>query len=212
MHVKVAILFVVSVIILATLPGCARIIDWTRSNFYQGEPVNDHLDIAKTYVRSITLYDEFSTLGNFDVLWLSDVVRSAYVNLHVFKRGEDQTYYKQVQQQNTFENSQFISFYVLSASSLNGVDSEWSLFLKLGNNNLVPHEIKVVELPYEYQMIFGKRYTIFKRSYLVIFNAKNIEGNSYITPDTHTIELYVRSAKKQHAFVWNLDEQKNLIG
>lgn len=212
MHVKITGVSVVGALILITLPGCSRIIDWTKTNFYQGESVNEHISIAKNYIRSVTLYDEFTTHGMFDVLWLSEMVRTAYVNLHVYKRGEDQTYYKKTLQHELFENSQFVAFYVLSVSQLTGQDSEWSLFLRIGDNNLMPHEVKVCELPYEYQQIFDKRYTVFKRPYLVTFNAKNIEGNSYITNETQEVELYARSAKKQHAFMWKLDEQKNLIG
>lgn len=209
MHVKVAVISVVGAVILATLPGCSRIIDWTKTNFYQGEPLNEDIKVAKNYIRSVTLYDEFSTHGMFDVLWLSEVVRTAYAHLYVYKRGEDQTYYKKIIERELFENEQFISFYVLSISHLVGPESEWTLFLRIGNNNLIPHEVKVIELPYEYQQVFAKRSSIFKRPYLVTFSARNIEGIPYITPDTQEISLYVRSAKKQHALSWNIDKKNS---
>ncbi|HEX4069233.1 MAG TPA: hypothetical protein VHX42_03990, partial [Candidatus Babeliales bacterium] len=72
----------------------------------------------------------------------------------------------------------------------------------IDDKNYSPIEIKSVELAPEYIHIFGKKYNIFKVPYLVKFDAKDINDNFLITPETTQISLHCRSLKSDVTFDW----------
>ena len=78
----------VAAVMLVLLPGCGRLVDWGKNNFYQGDQVDNYRCDIKPYIRSVTIYDQFTTRATFDALWLSDEVRLAYVDLHVSRQGK----------------------------------------------------------------------------------------------------------------------------
>jgi len=193
-------------IMLVLLPGCGRIIDWGKDNFYQGEQIDNYRCDIKPYMRSVTIYDQFTTRAMFDALWLSDEVRSAYVDLHISRQGKDEMRKNALLRRQLEENNHYISFYVLSLheEKLGDPESSWSLFLRVNEQFYQPIEIKEIDLPYEYQIFFGKLWNRFKVPYLVRFSTNDTDELPLITPQTETIELHMRSANKEHAFVWKL--------
>lgn len=192
--------------ILLLLPGCGRIIDWGKSNFYQGEQVNNYRCDIKPYIRSVTIYDQFTTRAMFDALWLSDEVRLAYVDLHIARQGNNEDRKNALLRRQLEENNHYLSFYILSLHEVKLGDpySEWTLFLRVNDEFYQPMEVKEIELPYEYQIFFGKLWNRFKVPYLVRFSANDRDDVPLITSQTESIELHMRSANKEHAFVWKL--------
>jgi hypothetical protein len=195
-----------AIAMLAMLPGCGRLVDWGKSNFYQGEQVDNYRCDIKPYIRSVTIYDQFTTRATFDALWLSDEVRLAFVDLHVSRQGKDEERKNAVLRRQLEENNHYLSFYVLSLHDikLGDPESAWSLFLRVNEQFYQPMEIKEIELPYEYQIFFGKAWNRFKVPYLVRFSATDADDMPLITQQTEAIELHMRSANKENAFVWPL--------
>lgn len=187
------------------LPGCGRIIDWGKTNFYQAKELTDFTDEIKPCLRSITIYDQLETKAIFDVLWLCDAVRIAYAKLHTLREGKNEDKYQLVLRRQLEENNHYVTFYVLSTYEVKlGVpESQWSLFLMVDGREYYPFEIKEIELPYEYQLFFGKRWNRFKVPYIVRF--KSITDDEPILPEeVNTMALMVRSGQKEHDFVWKL--------
>jgi len=193
-------------VILLLLPNCGRVIDWGKRTFVQTPTIHADIKNAQSYIRSVISYDELSTRANFDVLWLSDEVRTMYANLYALKFGKTEEQRKIFLRRQLEENNHFITFYVLSLYEhpLGDTNSDWTLFLTIDDKNYSPIEIKAVELAPEYIHIFGKKYNRFKVPYSVKFDAKDINDNFLITPETQNITLYCRSLKAEVAFVWEI--------
>jgi hypothetical protein len=145
------------------LPGCGgRFIDWGKANFYQGNRVDDPSEKVKPYLKSVTIYDQFTTKATFNVLWLSDAVREAYAHLHITRQGGDEERLKALLYRQLEENAHYISFYVLSLYEVKlEPNSSWSFFIKVNNVNYQPLEIKRIELPYEYQVFLTFNFYLF---------------------------------------------------
>lgn len=194
---------------LLNLPGCGeRVVDWAKEQCYQGCEVQQCLAQARCYLRSERIYDEFTLLGGFSVLWLSDQVRQEYAALRAFTRGSTASYeYAQFKKEHP-DVERYISFYVLSSNdvTLGKRDSLWSLLLCVDGTWYQPNEIRQVELPQEYELIFGKRMDHFKTPYLVRFVAKLADHTAIITPTTQYIALQFRTFTKEFGFHWPLEQ------
>lgn len=201
------------VMLLLFLSGCGRLIDWGKSNFYQGEDVELYDENVNPFIKSVTIYDQLDTTAHFIVMWLSDPIRTAYAQLHARRMGKDDNQYKAFLRRQLEENNHYISFYVLSTHEVKlGIpESYWSLFLRVNNRDYLPFEIKEVELPTEYQQFFGKRWSRFKVPYLVKFRLNDENEEPIISDATQSMSLFVRSAHKEHAFKWDLQEGDRLI-
>lgn len=198
---------------IVLLTGCGRLIDWGTSRLYQGDSFKLNSEQIDKYMRWVTVYDQFTTVAMFDALWLSSSVRAVFAQEHAFREGKSEEHYKAGLRRQLEEPNHFIAFYVLSLHEvvLGDPASEWSVFLIVDGHKLDPIEIKGIDLPYEYQMFFGKRLTLFKDSYSIKFNAKNPEDKPYITPETKTIQLYFRKFDKEVILTWDLDQQGFVI-
>lgn len=201
---KIHLFFATALLLL--LPNCGRIIDWGERNFMQAPSLKTEITAAQDYIRSVTMYDQLSTRARFDVLWLSDDVRMSYANLYALKFGKTEEQKKVFLRRQLEENNHFIIFYVLSLYEhpLGDSSSEWTLFLNIDDKNYAPIEIKTVDLTPEYKYIFGKKYNRFKVPYSVKFDAKDINDQFLITPETKKITLYCRSLKSEVTFTWDI--------
>lgn len=204
--------YYLEILILFLLPGCNnRYYCWFNDVFNQGTDLDKFNTIPLEFIRSTRIYDQFTTLGIFDALWLADPVKQAYVQSYGIKHCLDQ------QQQNAMlanqlqDNDQYISFYVLAYypgqdnCSLNSDDSLWVVRLIVDGNCYAPLYVRAVELPFEYQIFFGKKYNIFKRSYLVVFNQPT--GS----PANKSLSLVFRSVGRQAELTWCFDQSGNLM-
>lgn len=193
-------------IVLLLLPSCGRVIDWGTRTFVQAPSLQASISAAQKYIRSVTTYDQLTTRARFDVLWLSDDVRINYANLFALKFGKTEEQRKTFLRRQLEENNHFITFYVLSLHEhpLGDSNSEWTLFLQIDSKYYAPIEIKAVELSPEYIHIFGKKYNRFKVPYSVKFDAKDINDEFLITPETKNITLHCRSVISEVTFVWDI--------
>jgi hypothetical protein len=207
---KIHALYMVVLILL--LPSCGRIIDWGERNFAQVPSLQAEITQAQKYIRSVTMYDQLTTAARFDALWLSDDVRFNYANLYALKFGKTEEQKKVFLRRQLEENNHFLTFYILSLYEypLGDTSSEWTLFLNIDGKNYSPIEIKAVELAPEYMYIFGKKYNKFKVPYGVKFDAKDINDQFLITPETKNITLYCRSLKSEVTFVWDITPNNSL--
>lgn len=212
MRCKKSIYILVSGCILI-LPGCGRIVDWAKESFYQGQDLNDYKTAPREFLRSITVYDQFETVGMFDALWLSDPVRTAYAQLYSCRQGKSSEHEKAFLRRQLEENKHYIVFYVLSLYSkpLDAEDALWSLFLDVDGSRYVPTEIKAVELAPEYKFFFGKRFSKFKVPYLIRFNVCDIENKPIITEGTQIVRLIFRSVEKEAELLWDLAKLPPII-
>ncbi len=83
---------VLCTVLLCGLSGCGRVADWATQTFDQGKTIDNALGFAKSYVKSVVVYDQFTTVGMFDALWLSDEVRTAYANAYAMRRGKPEEF------------------------------------------------------------------------------------------------------------------------
>ncbi len=192
---------------LPFLSGCGRIVDWSKSNFYQGDELVQYAQDPQSSIRSIRVYDQFTTRAFFDVMWLSDGVKIAYANANALRFGKSDALRKAFLRRQLEENRHFITFYVSTNKSIILGDSAsfWSLFLKIHDVDYQPQEIKLVELAPEYQVFFGKKFNRFKQVYEVKFSMRDADGKSIITPETTIMTLYFRSLEKQATLDWAIN-------
>jgi len=188
------------------LSGCNRVIDWAKESFYQGDELRDYSVVPRQFLRSVKVYDQFETLGIFDVLWLSGPVRTAYAQLHSCRHGKSCEHEKAFLRRQLEENKHFIDFYVLTLYNkpLDGEDSLWSLFLDVDGCRYAPQEIEAIDLSQEYKFFFGKRFGKFKISYMIRFSAQDIENRPLIDENTSSISLVFRSVEKETMLSWDL--------
>lgn len=212
---KVVLIF--SLLLCSLVPGCKRYIEWGERSFYQGEQWEHELTHARNYIRSVKMYDQLSTLGIFDVMWLSDDVRTVYADLESSRRGKTNERKEVFLRRQLEENDYFISFYLLSAPAKKsgfahaGEQGYWSLFLTLGDEVYYPSEIKKVDLAPEYELMFGKRANRFKTAYLVKFNARSLDDEDIFRPDVHTLELHINGVDRGAALQWHFNDDGDMI-
>jgi len=191
--------------LLPMLPGCGRLVDWAKESFYQGDELYDYSNMPRQFLRWVSVYDQFETLGIFDALWLSVPVRASYARLHACRHGKSVEHEKAFLRRQLEENKHFIVFYVLSLYSkpLDNEDTAWSLFLEVNGKHYAPTEIKATDFAPEYRFFFGKRLSKFKIPYLVRFNAYDVENRPIITKGAERIRLIFRSVEKEVALSWD---------
>jgi hypothetical protein len=213
-HTVVTIFLLFSFFIL---PGCYRYIYWAESILDQGCKIETCACVVQPYIRSARVYDQFTTLGLFDALWIHDQVILANACAYASKYGLSSEQYDEYLQKQREEFSPYISFYLLTVIPGNiGVlltdeNPIWTIQLKLGNDCFKPSKIKMVELSQEYRYFFGKRLTVFKKQYLIQFDAVDANNVLLLNPSVQRIELIFRSIGHQTGMCWNLDNQLRAI-
>lgn len=194
---------------LIIMPGCGRLVDWGKDTFYQGESLPINTVVAQRNVRSIAVYDQFTTCAIFDALLLSDDVRTAYADIYMRKLGSNQDKYNAFLRRQLEENKHYLSFYVLSLyeKPLGEATSEWMMFLRIDGVDMVPFEVKSVDISSEYQLLFGKRFNRFKVAYSVKFPIRDRDGNFLINPQAQKIALVFRSMDKETLLTWDMSSR-----
>jgi hypothetical protein len=193
-------------IALVGLSGCGRVVDWGKELLPQGNSFKQNLSAAREYVHSVTAYDQLSTSATFDVLWLSDEVRSAYVRLFVDRRGKGEEQYATILRRQLEENNFVLAFYVLCpfAITLGDADAEWMAFLRINGAQYTPTDVKIVDLAPEYSAIFDKKISRFKQAYIIKFDARDANDTALITSKTSELSLVFRSLRKDVTLTWQL--------
>lgn len=197
---------------LVLFPSCVKYYDVVTSEVPQGETLHDHRQIAYNYIRSQRVMDQFITRAVFDVLWLSNQTRIAYVDDLCRSKSERER--SALLKRQLEENKHWISFYVLADirhdtyKSLNDKNIEWKMHLKLSDGSRIePISIQECEIEAEYQRIFGYRFTTFKTGYLVKFPAGDPhEKRLFLTDDPVT--LVFSSSDRMTEVVWDKNDFK----
>ncbi|MCL5875244.1 MAG: hypothetical protein M1114_02115 [Candidatus Dependentiae bacterium] len=201
--------FVLFVCFIVLLPGCGgRVTHWFLDNFNQAGTIKGCVEYPYEYVRTATINDQVNTVAMFDALWLSDTVRRRYVDLRALRFSLSSDQKENLLQAQLKENERFITFYVLSLSTicLAGSDPVWALSLEVDDKIATPVEIKVVRFDQEYRAFFGELYIRPKSMYQVKFNALDGYGNPLITNSTQMISLWFRSVNKEEALTWCMSD------
>lgn len=204
-------------ILLVLLPGCTPYHRWLSDVFYQGEKITRETAIVRQYFRAAHIYDQFSTVGHFDTLWLSDEVLTEYAKVYACKYCLSEECYATFLLEQLEETKNYISFYVLSAlpscykGMLDDKNPEWAICMKIDEVIYRPIEIKMIELTPEFLLFFGHAYTRFKTPYLVRFNAYDNFGRPLITKKTDKIELLFSRPDRKAYLTWCLDAHGHVI-
>jgi len=68
--------------VLILFPSCIKYYKLSKDEFPQGEDHKRYKELRAGNLRTVAIYDQFATKAIFDLLWLSDDVRNAYVNIN----------------------------------------------------------------------------------------------------------------------------------
>ncbi len=210
---------------IVLLSGCNKIINWGRNNFKQAlKHSQDIVENVQPYFRSTIAYHKFTTIAEFDVLFLTDYVRMLFVDYHKKCCGMTAEQETLMRQRMLNENRYFISFYVAGTQpenyyesnkslftgeyqKLNDIlgekDATWHIRLKIGAHEYLPDSIRRVDLPIEYRHFFANRYSQFKTVYLVRFEAVTPSGRPILPlGQKNTLSLIFTSSTAQTCVEW----------
>lgn len=219
-----SVLFFFQCIVLLT--GCNKIIDWGKANFKQAAKYGqDFVKRAKPYLRSTIVYKQFTTIARFDTLFLTDQVRTLYVDYHKVSHGLAAEQESVMRKRLMHENKLYVSFYVVASQKehsyatnkalftgsyqkesdiLGSKDASFNVYMKVGSAQYYPESIKVVDLPLEYKNIFSDVLDQFSTVYLVRFAMQNSQGHAIFEPmKKYNVALKFTSAVYQVESVWN---------
>jgi len=183
---------------LVLLPACReenRYLRWGKDVFYQSEKQFSYRAFEDTHIRSLRIYDQLTTLGLFDALWLSKEVRTLYSKEQAALYGYNQERYDSFLEKQLDESNKEIGFYILASMPhaqdllLTDETSPWTLYLRVNGESYAPKKVTVVDLPTPYQKFFGKRYSSARKIYYVSFSAQKEDGSVIITSSTSSLSL-----------------------
>jgi hypothetical protein len=213
MNIKMIVRNSLLVGVLGFYAGCIKYHDLVKSEFPQCKTQPDQHEVAYRYRRSVTVYDVYQTKAIFNALWLSDQVRTAYVDVYGGKRGMDEQAKEEMLKRLLEENKHWLNFYVLAEvgdktyTSLSEKYAAWTLYVMIDNDKkIMPESIKEVDLEPEYQLMFAKTFNPFKTAYLVKFPLKGELADRYAKGMIKNIQMIVSSTYKERAMVWDMNE------
>jgi hypothetical protein len=203
--------------LIIIFPGCSqRLINWGKKRLNQGCKIENYECLAYQYIRTTKVYDQFRTMGIFNAMWLSDIVRKAYVNVHCQKFVLSEDVYRNLIELEESKNKKTIAFYILvwyprwCGAEFDKPNSRWLVFLKVGDKAYTPRIIKRIELPCEYVIFFNKLYNNFKRSYYVEFDALDDHGDKILNYKEDMV-LCLRSYDRITYMRWEFGEDGCLL-
>ena len=184
---------VFAVLILA---GCSsKVSDWGNELFHQTALQPGHQARIALYMRSSHVYDIFDTVAFFDVLWVSDEVRTVYSEIHNGTQGKTDEASQLFLRRQLVANEHFVSFYVITGYDL-ALDAKppvWNMYMRVDGQNYQPFEVKVAELSPEYKLFFKKQWSAHKAAYEVKFERKKADGTDILSDQINDFELFFSS-------------------
>ncbi|MBI2352950.1 hypothetical protein HYV11_01755 [Candidatus Dependentiae bacterium] len=215
-------LFFIQCIFFVT--GCNKVVDWGKDNFKQANRYEEFLVKRMTpYLRSVMVYDQFSTIADFSAIFLTDAARMVYVDYYAQRHILSKEKETMMRQRLLNENKYHISFYIIGSQSetfyvnnralftgryhkhhtlLGEKDAEWQVALRVKNRQYAPDSIRVVELPIEFQHFFGVKYSQFKSIYLVKFDALDAQDHAILSSSRQTVTLELTSSRYKSSLIW----------
>lgn len=206
-----------SIILLVSLTGCQRWIDWGKDVLHQTPSICYDEQIPHAYVRSLRLYDQLNTLAFFDALWLSDTVMDSYNAVHAERHGFHCHCSDEAFKHALIGEPGVVSFYLLAATPhtnnvpLHDCDPPWLLHLRLGDHVFSPACIKPVVFPPEIKAFYCLHYTRFKRQYCVRFELIDCDGHQVDLYDYRCMQLCFASPTHRDCMTWRWDSCGNII-
>ncbi len=173
-----AIFYCMMAVITVGFSGCGRLIDLCKETIPQSATYSLDKKIIKQYTKSVRFYDEFQMIAMFDVLWLSDDIRTMYGNHYSLMHGSTIDATTEAVRRQLQANEKMVSFYILSlrADPLHISNPTWIVYLEVDEHRYQPQEIKFVELLPFYITVFGKLCTNHKQACEVKFSRFDQEG------------------------------------
>lgn len=166
---------------LLMLGGCLKTYEYLQTEFAQGEVHPYNRAIINNALRSATVYNEFTTMASFDVLWLSDAVRAAYATAWAAKRGLGKQERDAFLSDELAHAGEMVSFYVLASiaddhyPSLSEPDTAWNLVLVSASGVQVPASlVREVDLAPEYRAFFMPGSLDYRTIYFVQFSIRDL--------------------------------------
>ncbi len=194
---------------LILLSGCGgNVIDWAEVTFNQSGCYKKDEMVVRRHLKSIQLYDQFSTVGMFDALWLSDEIRSLYADYYSRALGKDEEGKLSFLRRQLSANTYHISFFILALNEtpLTILPPVWVMYLEIGDKKYTPAELKIVELPFEYKSFFGTLCSNHKSSYEVKFERQDQAGTDILAGQDH-MTLVFSSAEYFGSITWYFDDK-----
>lgn len=195
--------------LLTFFSGC-RYKTWGLSVLNQGCKLDSFQLAACDYLRTVHIYDQFTTKGNFDILWLSNEVRTIYSEIHAQQHCYNCEREKVFLRRQLEENNHYITFYVLAfmphsrGELLSDDNSDWSVCLEIDDESFSPACIKTIELKPEYKHLFSRAYTHFKTPYIITFDARDIEGSPLLTTAGQKLRLHFNTIGRTGYAEWHM--------
>lgn len=190
------------VFLLLIISGCTRYDGWVRSIFNQGTTVPNSLVCAEKYVRSLHVYDYFSTLGLFEALWVSPEVRSIYNQLQK-QLDCDCACIEEVCENTDSSCATFLVLAWIKGAEGTYLTDEcplWTMCLSVNCKTYAPCIIKQIDVCPEYKAMFGRRFTRFKIAYRVTFS---VSEQTLI--ESRKFSLIFKQIGLQGMMTWCLD-------
>ena len=188
--------------------------DVSDSEFPQASKEPDHRDIKHAYKRTQKVYDQFETKAIFDALWLSDDVRTAYVQMYAKKRGLSAEAKEELLKRQLEENKHWVAFYVLAdirehaAGTLGDSTTAWTMFTSIDKQNMPVESVKEYDLEPEYQLLFGSISMNFKTCYLVKCALPPTMSAKIGNQEFKQLTLTISSPKRKAELTWRPEQLK----
>lgn len=181
--------------LICLLPSCgSRYYRWGADQFHQVTVRPDTTCGLDAYRCSVTLYDEFTTVGMFDMLWFSPEVRTWY-DTQVYER-----YGKPMVTRTADDDKLLVIYLALSQpetslrpliSTVNP-QSDWAVTLVHAGSVYPVKSLKRVMFEPEIKVLFGKHYNRYRAPYRLTFDRFDAEGHDLTTGD---FKIVLKSAK-----------------
>ena len=198
------------------LPGCVnQYTNWAKRTFPQGCELEQYECCVEPFLKRVKLYDQFQTLGIFDVLWLANPVRKAYVDLTAEKYCKSEREYEKLLHDELAKNHDLITFYLLIEKeyTIRGLkelgdqdDAMWGVCLEIDDTVLHPIALEKIDLSPEYRTLFGERVRSYKnrlkQAYRISFDAYGVPGQPFIHEDADRMKLVLNTTTKQVCVEW----------
>ena len=191
---------------ITILPGCEGLMDWGKTHFEGGKKASYDKEKVESYIKHRIIYHHFHTQAIFDAFWLSDEIKTIYSDIHARMYGKSDDSRNTFLRRQLKANSHFVSFYVLASKdvALGSKGCKWNMYLEINDKKYAPAEIKIIELSPEYEMLFGKFFNPYKRSFEVKFDRKDPDGNDIFPAETKKILLSFQSPDYYTSAHWDV--------
>lgn len=201
--------------LVVLLTGCGGALKkWKEETFTQAKlyKSEENEAVVKQYLQSLSLYDQFETVALFDALWLSDEIKTAVSDIHVQLLGKNKEVRNNFLRRQLKDNSEYVSFYVLSQHGISFVDhpTQWHLHLVTDGNSYSPASIKLLEITPEYRIVLNKKLTPHKDVYEVKFLRKNSKGKD-ILEEGKELQLFFNGLHHFGTIKWSLNLHKEFL-